>query len=219
VVHNSNKIDAATNSYEYTKDAFFYSDAEKVWKTLPEMNETHFYHRSIYLKGDIYVIDGNSCEKFNFNDDRWSVVQSIPNFALYSTCLAVANNRLFVVKGEHRSLHVFDKENNAWVEKREMPSKCKFCSCATYGDDIFVVGYDESVMLCLRYDTSNDTWTVMNLPTSFVATFSFVECHGSHLLISISQVEEYDPINDAWHMTGMPAAPKMAHIFFGFTLP
>jgi hypothetical protein len=218
--HSSSTISTESS----TRDAFFYSDADKRWKELPQMRQAHSWHQSICFKGEVYVFDYNSFEKFSFNQRRWRRMQSI-TFKCNGTYAAVANNCLFVVDGWEGTVHGFDESTNAWKKRSDMPSQCYHGACTARDDAIFVVGKESQNLTattrCLRYDTGKDSWTVMSSPSKILSgncDCLLVPNQEKIFLIGETYVEEYDPNTDKWKMAQI-AKPKSTSLRFGFILP
>lgn len=111
------------------------------------------------------------------------VANASPNISLANLPINITghktvtiNNNVYLIGGENKSgkssslVYMYNKEDNSWVKKAEMPTARSYFSTEVYGDYIYCIGglqdgtYLNSVEI---YDTVNNTWnTKTSMPTS-----------------------------------------------------
>lgn len=196
---------------------------------------------SAAIGGDLYVIggttDGSDAASFNQKydsaGDSWSQLSPMTN-PRQAACSAVYQTSIFLFGGYDSSssftdtTQVYHTNNDTWVQLNQpLPSgKTLFCSAATVGDTIFVVGGVSEVAGVLdtiqAFNVLTKTWdTTTTFPTlsvprsgiSAVALQGFVYIIGGTVdgVSGYDTVETYDPISNTLVEDDPMPTPRFGH--------
>jgi len=166
----------------------------------------------------IYVIGGwkgvilNTVEKYDVDEDVWTVGTHLPAHRL-GGAVQVVSNKLYVIGGNSHggggavsTVWEYDPVLNVWTSKSSMPTGRRSLASAMVDGKIYTIsGVDTGNMISATveaYDPSTNTWEIKSphpLPRQYLtaeAANGRIYTFGGNKYSN--RVHEYDPILDVW---------------------
>ena len=157
---------------------------------LPAMLEKRSNFKVVYLKGEVFVLGGNSSpqprlkavEKYSPINKIWNKVTSLPD-ERQSFCACAFMDKIYIFGGfnvgEFNSCLQLDTNNLKWKEVARMNEAKSDAACAIFEGRIVVCGgyhFRDSLKTVESYDVFADSWKPMP---------SMVTSRSSHSLICV----------------------------------
>ncbi len=189
------------------------------WVELTPMEVARSEHPAAMIDGEIVIIGGfvemglgrsgatAAVEAYSIAADTWRPLPDLPR-PVHHAMAAVVGNRLFVIGGYSADGDpvdsVFELVDNAWVERSALPGPLAAAATAVLDDSIYVVGgFPDSALY--RYDTVDDSWTVLPRPKQDREHVAAVAVDGEIWAIAgrwlgeiWASTEIYDPAAETW---------------------
>ncbi|EAR94470.2 kelch motif protein (macronuclear) [Tetrahymena thermophila SB210] len=165
------------NDNQIVKDCFIYSTFTNTLEKVSSMNESRFFHCSIYSTGFVYVFAGrgyknlqkqddanysfegscndlttilDSCEKFNLKSYQWETLPRL-NFPRQSSVASIYQNKVYIIGGSNEQIKVQQIERlNENTDRWEIISFCLIEGVESFSS--FWISDQEFIILGGEYD-------------------------------------------------------------------
>ena len=207
----------------------------RTWTKLPPLITPRFYHRSVFLRDQVYVVGGMddsdkvtaSVEMLDLKRRQWSSLPALPQ-AVWSPAATSHGHRVYVFGGrdaDNASLsctQAYNTSTGQWLTLTATPKVCNVGAAVSLGSCIYLVG--GLLRSCMRYTPAEDRWTVLheprlehrNAPAVVWQGGILVSGHGGGYETEKSAaLEIYDPERDEWSDWPTPLkVPLSSHLMF-----
>lgn len=189
------------------------------WVELEPMEVARSEHPAAILDGEIVISGGfvemglgrsgatAAAEAYSIAADTWRSLPDLPQ-PVHHAMAAVVADRLFTIGGYSADGDPIDSvlelDGDSWVERAALPGPLAAASTAVLDDSIYVVGgFPDSSLY--RYDTAEDSWTVLPRPEQDREHVAAVTVAGEIWAIAgrwlgeiWASTEIYDPATETW---------------------
>ena len=190
----------------------------KTWIKFPPMITPHYYHRSVFLRDQVYVVGGwdvngkvtGSVERFDLKRRQWSALSDLPH-PVYVPAATSHGHSVYVIGGHDAANKVlsctqsYDCTTEQWLTLAATPKVCDLGAAVSLGSVIYLVGGAQRS--CLRYAPAEDRWTELSESRLDHANAPAVVWQGGVLVSGDGRgdkkeksaaIEAYDPVRNEW---------------------
>ena len=194
--------------------------ATKSWKELDSLKIARYGHGSIFAHGRIFVFGGwisgprsASVHTLALDGGNWTEEPDLPIGVWYAEVASVENS-IFLLDVETNQFLKMDTKKKAWSHETKMPGEtCYGARMVSARDQLFVSGGDFKV--CAQYDSTTDTWCLLNSPTLKHHLGALVTLEQKVYLIGGERedcIEEYDIDSSTWSVCAGKVPKKLWHL-------
>lgn len=194
-----------------------YNPVTDTWSYKTPMPTSNYAFATAVYQNRIYCFGGkadgywatNTSETYETSTDSWQMLSPMPT-ARMDLQAAVAENKIYLFGGRDSDdggldnityfnvNEVYDPSANSWTTKAPMPQAGPCAASKTYGDKIYVLTLNSTLI----YDTKTDTWSQGTTSPS-TGIWLGAATTGDYAPIGIyifgqNTVYRYNPRTDSW---------------------
>ncbi len=216
------------------------------WVKKASMPAAKAFFSAETVNGKIYTLGGeddnfrglDTVEEYDIASDTWSICPSLST-KKFRRASATVDGKIYVCGGEDNNyktpysnvLEVYDPVNEVWTVKTPMPEGRACHNAVAIEDNIYIIGGQKSTgpdsqgvynsayaNTVLKYDTNNDSWTVVTTMPTPRRNHGLAVSNGKIYVIGgitsngyTNSIDEYDPVSNTW--TSKSPLPQAISMF------